>query len=50
MMTNLCSMHDDLHISYYTEMVECLCMGQLYIFMRGCIYTRNWRRTVIYCI
>jgi hypothetical protein len=23
MMTNLRSMHGDLHISYYTEMVEC---------------------------
>lgn len=41
MMTNLCSMHGDHHISYYTEMAECLCMGQLYIFMCGCIYTRN---------
>ena len=50
MMTNLRSMHCDHHISHYTEMAECLRMGQLYIFMRGCIYTRNWRCTVIYCI
>jgi len=27
MMTNLCSMHGDLHISHYTEMAECLCNG-----------------------
>lgn len=32
MTTNLCSKHGDVHISYYTEIAECLRMGQLYIF------------------
>lgn len=32
MMSNLCSTHGNLHVSYYTDMVECLRMGQTAVY------------------